>query len=234
MHSDLPRGVVFDMDGLMLASEELWSDVDREVARQAGRRYDPSLKPLFMGCEKLESARRFRDAYSLAAPPEAIARKRMDLAYGFYRERVRLMPGLTGLVADLRDWGKPLAVATSADRVIVSIVKEQFDLFSAFGTIVCADDVRRGKPAPDLFLEAAGRLQIPPSSCLVLEDSPNGVSAALSAGMKVIGVPHPCVDPASMSAADLLVHGLSEITRGRIITLFQTGSPPGFREFRAV
>jgi HAD superfamily hydrolase (TIGR01509 family) len=223
MQSELPGGVIFDMDGLMLRSEELWDEVDREVARQVGRRFDPSLKPLFMGCEKLESARRFCDAYRLAEAPEVIARKRLDLAYGFYRERVQLMPGLTELVADLSAWAKPMAVATSADRVIVSIVREQFEVFSAFGAIVCADDVDRGKPAPDLFLEAADRLKTPPASCLVLEDSPNGVVAALSAGMKVIAVPHPSVDRASMGRAQLLVQGLSDITRSRILGLFQTG-----------
>jgi len=217
----LPRGIVFDMDGLMLESEELWSDVDREVALQYGRSYDPSRKPLFMGCEKIESARRFRRAYHLTDPPDVIARKRMDLAYRFYRERVRLMPGLAELVSDLTAWGKPLAVATSADQEIVRIVRKRFPIFSAFQSVVCADEVEKGKPAPDLFLEAARRLGIPPSACLVLEDSPNGVAAALSAGMKVIGVPHPALDDLQMQGAHLLVRRLAEVSRERIELLFR-------------
>ncbi len=221
MPSNPPLAVLFDMDGLMLESEELWSEVDREVANEYGRSFDPALKPLFMGCEKIESARRFCKAYRLSETPEVIARKRLTLAYRFYRERVRLMPGLRGLVRDLTVWEKPLAVATSADREIVSIVRAKFELFSAFQAVVCADEVARGKPAPDLFLEAARRLKVPASGCVVLEDSPHGVNAALAAGMKVIGVPNPAVDPGQMSGAHLLVERLRDITRHRMGALFQ-------------
>ncbi len=220
VQAGLPLGIIFDMDGLMLESEELWSDVDREVALQYGRTFDPSLKPLFMGCEKIESARRFARAYHLTDPPDVIARKRMELAYRFYRERVRLMPGLTELVADLTAWRKPLAVATSADHAILDIVRNRFSIFSAFRAVVCADEVKHGKPAPDLFLEAASRLEFVPASCLVLEDSPNGVAAALSAGMKVIGVPHPVLAPAQMQDAHLVVRHLGEISRKRIELLY--------------
>ncbi len=218
----LPRGVIFDMDGLMLESEELWTEVDRAVTREYGLRFDPTLKPLFMGCEKKESARRFCDAYGLSEAPDVIIRKRLALAYRFYRENVQLMPGLPGLVEDLKAWGKPLAVATSADRGIVTIVRDKFDIFASFQAIVCADDVKRGKPAPDLFLEAAARLNVPAAGSVVLEDSPNGVTAALSAGMRVIGVPNPDLEKGQMREADLLVNKLEEISRDRIRALFRS------------
>lgn len=221
MQPALPRGIVFDMDGLMLQSEELWSEVDREVALQYGRSFDASLKPLFMGCEKIESARRFREAYRLTDPPEVIARKRSELAYRYYREGVELMPGLTELVEDMKAWRKPLAVATSADRQIVSIVRERFRVFASFRAVVCADDVERGKPAPDLFLEAARRLRVAPGACLVLEDSPHGVTAALAAGMKVIGIPHAAVNGTQMRGAHLRVGRLADVSRERIERLFR-------------
>jgi len=217
----LPRAVLFDMDGLMLRSEELWSEVDREVASAYGRTYDPALKPLFMGCEKIESARRFCRAYGLRESADVIAGKRLTLAYAHYRTRVRLMPGLRRLVRDLAAWGKPLAVATSADRVIVSIVRERFEVFSSFQAVVCADDVPRGKPAPDLFLEAARRLRVPASGCVVLEDAPHGVTAALAAGMKVIGVCNPAVEREQMRRAHLLVDRLADLTPPGIASLFR-------------
>jgi len=218
-----PRAILFDMDGLMLESEELWSEVDRAVTLAHGVRFDPDLKPLFMGCEKLESARRFCEAYGLNEAPESIAAQRLDLACRFYRERVRLMPGLPELVKDLTAWGRPLAVATSADRRIVSIVRARFGIFASFQAVVCADDVRRGKPAPDLFLGAAARLEVLPRDAVVLEDSPNGVAAALSAGMRVVGVPNPALERGRMQGAHRVVNALPEISRDLLRGLFAPG-----------
>ena len=223
MESDLsqrPRSVIFDMDGLMLESEQLWSEVDRQVTRTYGRTYDPALKTRFMGCEKIESARRFCEAYRIEAAPETVAEERLQLAYRFYRESVTLMPGLTGLVSDIADWGTPMAVATSADGVILSIVREKFQIFSAFQALVCADEVPRGKPAPDLFLEAAARLGAPAPASVVLEDSPIGVQAALAAGMKVIGVPNPEVGVSQMKEAHLVVDRLEDLSRDTFRNLF--------------
>ena len=223
MRSSLPRAVIFDMDGLMLRSEELWSEVDRLVLAEYGRRYDPSRKHLFMGCEKQESARRFLEVYEIREAPETIARHRSERVRDLYRQRVELMPGLEELVADLAGWGKALAVATSAEKAIVEIVQARFEVFRRYQAVVCADDVKRGKPAPDLFLEAARRLGVPPEAALVLEDSPNGVDAALAAGMKVIAVPSPSVRRESLSHATLTVEGLTDISRQTIARVYGSG-----------
>lgn len=222
MGQALPYGIIFDMDGLMLESEELWSEVDRCVVAEYGLEFNPSFKHLFMGCEKIESARKFCDLYGLSESPDVIAQKRNKLARKFYREGVKLMPGLTQLVCSLRDWGKPLAVATSADHAIVTIVMARFDIFTQFEAIVCADEVKKGKPAPDLFLEAARRLDVPARSALVLEDSPNGITAALSAGMKVIGVPNPAVKRETVEQATVLVEKLSHISTDLIARLYES------------
>jgi pseudouridine 5'-phosphatase len=218
-----PHAVIFDMDGLMLQSEEIWSDVDRLVLARYGLTYDPSLKPLFMGCEKLESARRFREVYGIADTPQTLARLRSELAQAFYRTRVRLMPGLEPLVAELQSRGKLLAVATSAETAIVETVRARFPVFRAFDTVVCADEVERGKPAPDLFLEAARRLRVSPDASLVLEDSPNGVEAALAAGMKIIAVPNPAVPRETMKHATLVVDKLTDISAEAITRLYEAG-----------
>ena len=221
MAQSLPYGIIFDMDGLMLESEELWSEVDRCVVDQYGLEFNPSFKHLFMGCEKIESSRKFCELYGLEESPEVIANMRNELARKFYREQVELMPGLEELVYRLKDQGKPLAVATSADYAILTIVQAKFHIFQRFEALVCADEVKRGKPAPDLFLEAARRLGMPARSALVLEDSPHGITAALSAGMKVIGVPNPAVKREKMEHATVLVEQLSDISTDLIERLYE-------------
>ncbi|GAB4308088.1 MAG: HAD family hydrolase [Myxococcota bacterium] len=207
-----PLGVIFDMDGLMLESEGIWNEVDMEVTARLGVRFDPSLKHLFMGCERVESARRFCEAYGVAESPERVADMRSELAARLYKESVALMPGVTELVGALVERGKRLAVATSAERGILDIAVSRFDVFGRFEAIVCADEVKRGKPAPDLFIEAARRLRLKSDTCLVLEDSPNGVTAALSAGMKVVGVPNPHIVVGAISAATKVFASISEVT----------------------
>ena len=221
MNNNMPVGVIFDMDGLMLESEGLWTKVDMQVVASYGLEFRPELKPLFMGCERLESAKRFCRAYGLSDAPEEVAEKRARLSYKFYKTDVELMPGINELVDRLLDWGKPLAVATSAEAEIVRIVREQFDIFNRFNHIVCADEIENGKPAPDLYLEGARRLGIPAGECMALEDSPNGIKAARAAGMKVIGVPNPDVDVKEMTAASALVAKLDEITIDFIKQLYK-------------
>ena len=220
MKENFPNAVIFDMDGLMLESEGVWSEVDKQVVSFYGKEFDTGLKHLFMGCERLESARRFCEAYGIPAPPEEVADRRSQLVAGHYAKDVKLMPGLEELIGMLETMGMPLAVATSAECSIVNIVKSRFDIFNKFKAIVCADEVENGKPSPDLYLEAAKRLGIAPGLCLVFEDSPNGIFAALAAGMKVIGVPNPHVDISKMSRASGLVEKLSDISVDYIKKIF--------------
>lgn len=223
----LPHGILFDMDGLMLRSEGLWSEADRKILERYGREYDPDLKKHFMGCERIESARRFCEAYGIRERPEVMAGQRSELARSFYSRGVELMPGLEELVEDMKRWGKRLAVATSAERGIVDIVQRKLPVFREFTAVVCADDVQRGKPSPDLFLEAARRIGTAPAASLVLEDAPNGVAAALAAGMKVIVVPEPSVTGESVRGATARVNRLTEISRDLVSGLYRDQGCPG-------
>jgi HAD superfamily hydrolase (TIGR01509 family) len=191
-----PRAVVFDMDGLMLDTEPLAARAWLVAARQVGVDFDAAVNPSLVG-------RTFRDCRTLILehhgpgyPVDAL----MDAWHGAYddlveREGLVPKPGLHELVDWLERAHVPCAVATSTRRSRARAKLERVALHSRFAALVGGDEIAHGKPAPDIFLEAAARLGVPPAACLVLEDSVPGVAGAIAAGMAAIMVPDRAAPP---------------------------------------
>jgi len=209
-----PSCAIFDLDGVLLDTEPLYTQATAAVAARFGKVYDWSVKRDCIGRGTLEAARIIVEALGLPLPPEALVHERDRLLI----ELVARAPAIAGAEAFTRALarrGVPLAIATSTEAPLYAIkAAPHRGWLATFGAAVCGDDPRvaRPKPAPDIFLAAAEDLGVSAASCLVFEDSPFGVEAARAAGMQVIALPDPAMDRARYTRADAVVTGFADLT----------------------
>jgi len=196
------QAVIFDMDGLMIDSEPLHKEAWQVTLRHFGYELDEALFAQLVGLQISEDAVLLREHFRLPVRAEALARQRNDLFLARLPGRVKPRPGLCELIAQVRVRGLRTAVATLGERRYVDAVMRELNLDGVFDAVAVAEDVARGKPAPDVYLLAARRLGLPPAQCLALEDAPNGVLAAKAAGMRCVAVPNEMMRALDLSAAD--------------------------------
>ena len=196
------RAVLFDMDGLLVASEPLWFVVEREVAERLGAPWgEADQEALIGGSLERTVSWLLAKAGGQAGTGGQVPAGRADVARWLVEGMARLVlarglplqPGAARLLAALEAVGVPCALVTASSRTIMDAVLKVTGL--SFGVTVCGEDVQRGKPDPEPYLRAAALLGVPPSGCVVLEDSPTGIVAARAAGCAVIAVPSVPVPP---------------------------------------
>jgi HAD superfamily hydrolase (TIGR01509 family) len=205
--------VVFDLDGVIVDSEKVWDDVREQYTREAGGTYAESATRDMMGMSSHEWSRYMAEALGVPGTPEAINAaivERMLERYG------TAPPIIDGAVDTVRlcaaRW--PLAVASSSNPELIDVVLEAAGLRDAIPVVVSSQEVARGKPAPDVYLEAARRLGVDPRRCVAVEDSHNGILSAKAAGMRVVAVPNPHFRPdeEALAHADVLIESLARLT----------------------
>ena len=203
--------VIFDMDGVLVDSEPMHVDAMREVLRPYGVPYTDEENEQFFGFTDLEVFRVLRERHGLAADPDELAHRRTQLLVRQTRERTVVMPGIPEVPRRLHALGYRLAVASSSAVEVIEATVEVLGLAPVFETLVSGLEVGRGKPAPDVFLETARRLALPPRECLVVEDSRNGLLAAKAAGMACAAVPCPATRHENFAEADFRLTALPEL-----------------------
>jgi HAD superfamily hydrolase (TIGR01509 family) len=209
--------VIFDLDGVLLDSETAWVEVKKEFTEESGGHWKDRAQWDMLGMSSTEWSRYMHDELAVPVPPEQISSEVAERLVERYRQRLPLLPGAVEAVRSLaREW--PLAVASSSNRNVIDLVLEQAGLADAFAATVSSEEVERGKPAPDVYLEAARRMGVEPELCAAIEDSGNGIRSAHAAGMAVIAVPNKDFppDPDALALAALVLDSLRELSPERI------------------
>jgi HAD superfamily hydrolase (TIGR01509 family) len=205
------RAAVFDLDGVLVDSEVLWNEAKEHLTREAGGRWSERAPVDMMGMSSLEWSRYMREELAVPLSPEEINSAVVASMEGLYRERLPLMPGARDAVKRLSRW--PLAVASSSNRPIIDLVLELAGVATYFQVTVSSEEVERGKPAPDVYLEAVRRLGVDPPSCVAIEDSHNGILSARAAGMRVVAIPNRAYPPGAdaLESASVVLDSLIEL-----------------------
>jgi HAD superfamily hydrolase (TIGR01509 family) len=204
--------VVFDLDGLLLDTEQLWDEVREQLARERGGRWSGRAQADMMGMSSPEWSRYMHEIVGLAEPPDEIADEVVQRMAARYRERLPLLPAAREAVERLAARG-PLGLASSSNRPLIDLALEAGDLTRFFRATVSSEEVPRGKPAPDVYLEACRRLGVDCTRAAAIEDSRNGIRSAHAARMKVVAIPnaHFPPDEVSLALADVVLSSLAEL-----------------------
>jgi HAD superfamily hydrolase (TIGR01509 family) len=206
------EAVVFDLDGVLIDSETTWSAVRQQFVEDHGGRWHADAQRDMMGMSSPEWSRYMNDRLGVRLAPERISEEVAASVAAQYRRQVPLLPGAKEAVGALAGrWS--LGLASSANRPLIDLVLDQARLGRYFVASVSSEEVPRGKPAPDVYLEAARRLRISPRSCVAVEDSANGIRAAVAAAMRVIVIPNRDFppDPDALARADRVLEALEEL-----------------------
>jgi HAD superfamily hydrolase (TIGR01509 family) len=207
------EAVVFDMDGVLIESEEVWDAVREAYVRERGGRYDEEIQRAMMGMSSHEWSRYLHETAGLAASPDTINAEVVESMLAAYREHLPLVEGAVAAVQRLAA-RYPLAVASSSNRPLIDAVLDVSGLEAFFRATVSSEEVARGKPAPDVYLEAARRLGVVPARCAAIEDSHSGIRSARAAQMHVVAIPNPTYPPDedALAQADVVIRSLEELT----------------------
>ena len=211
------EAVVFDLDGVLIQSEEVWDAVRERYVRERGGRYDAKVQRAMMGMSAPEWSTFLHEDAGVPDEPEAINADVVRLMLEAYRRELPLLPGAVEAVRRAAD-AFPLGLASSSNRPIFEEVLELAGIADCFRATVSSEEVERGKPAPDVYLEAARRLGVDPARCAAVEDSHAGIRSAKSAGMRVIAIPNASYPPddEALELADVTLASLDELTPERI------------------
>jgi HAD superfamily hydrolase (TIGR01509 family) len=212
-HDMIEIAVIFDMDGVILDSEQVYQEIEREMYAELGIKVTREEHMSFMGTTENIMWEHMKTRHGLTEDPRELARRERERLLSRLRspEGIPPMEGIEDLLQELHEKGIPLLLASSSVREIIETVLRKLNIGQYFSGIVSGDEVEYSKPAPDIFLEASRIAGIPPSKCVVIEDSENGIRAARSAGMKAIGLRNPHSGDVDLSGADRIVHSLKEI-----------------------
>ncbi len=207
------EAVVFDMDGVLLQSEEVWDAVREEYVRERGGRYDAEVQRAMMGMSSTEWSRYLHDLAGVPEEPEVINAEVVRHMLDAYKDHLPLLPGAVDAVRRVAAQF-PLGLASSSNRELIDVALEQAGLAPYFAATVSSEEVARGKPAPDVYLEAARRLGIAPKRCAAIEDSNGGIRSAKAAGMRVLAIPNASYPPddEALAQADVVLGSLGELT----------------------
>ena len=207
------EAVVFDLDGLLIDTEQVWDEVREALVRERGGRWHDRAQADMMGMSSTEWSRYLHEELGLAEAPEELNHRVVERMQARYREQLPVLPGAVEAVRRISEhW--VLGLASSSNRPLIDLALEEMEVAGLFRATVSSEEVERGKPAPDVYLESVRRLGVPAERAVALEDSANGIRSAAAAGMHVIAIPNAHFPPPEevLAQADAQLPSLAELT----------------------
>ena len=207
------RAVVFDLDGVIIDTEEVWEQVRRAYVAEHGREFRPDSQQRMMGMSTGEWSRHLAEDVGVGLPAERVAADVLQRVAQRYRTSLPLIPGAVDVVRRIAA-AYPVALASSSARILIDQVLATAGLTGVFRVTRSTEEVPRGKPAPDVYLSVVEELGLPPEACAAVEDSSNGLRSAAAAGLAVVCVPHGVYPPApdALALAGLVIDSLDRLT----------------------
>ena len=212
--------VIFDLDGVILDSESVWVETKRDFTEESGGHWKQSAKWDMLGMSSIEWSRYMHDELDVPVAPERISEEVAARVVARYHQHLPLLPGAVESVRALAsEW--QLGLASSSNRNVIDLVLDEAGIAGCFAATVSSEEVPAGKPAPDVYLEAASRLRVEPAECAAVEDSSNGLRSAHAAEMTVIAIPNKDFPPErdALALADLELDSLEKLSPERVEAL---------------
>lgn len=206
------KAFIFDMDGVIINSEPLHYEVDYIILKELGANLGKDELEEFTGMTNPEMLRILKERFGFNQSIEEIIKAQLQRKLAILEKSdIQPIDGIRELILKLKNENVLLAVASSSPRVFIEAVLKKFGIIDKFNKIVCGEEVPNGKPAPDIYLEAAKQLGVEPNECIVLEDAAHGVAAAKAAGMTCIGFENPDSGSQNLSKADKRIGSIREL-----------------------
>jgi HAD superfamily hydrolase (TIGR01509 family) len=205
--------VVFDLDGIIVDSEQVWDEVRVELVQEAGLPFPPEATRAMMGMSSPEWSRYLVESVGLPGTPEQANAAVVERMLERYADGPPFIAGAVDAVKRIAArW--PVGVASSSNRELIDLVLEAAGLTPVVGVTVSSEEVARGKPAPDVYLKAVRELGVVAQRAAAVEDSHNGLRSAKEAGLRVIAIPnlHFPPDPEALALADVVLASIDELT----------------------
>ena len=209
--------VVFDLDGLLIDTEQVWDEVREALVHERGGRWNERAQADMMGMSSREWSRYLHEELGLPEPPEDLNRLVVERMQERYRDGLPVIDDAIDAVSRIAGaW--PLGLASSSNRPLIDLALDRMGVADLFRATVSSEEVESGKPAPDVYLETARRLGVPPERVAAVEDSANGIRSARAAGMRVVAIPNVHFPPPEdvLELADVRLESLAELTPGAV------------------
>lgn len=197
------EAIIFDLDGTLADSMWLWPEIDDEYLEKYELTEPEGFHDGMEGMSFTETAQYFKDLFSLEMSIQDIMDEWMEMCYDKYAHEVPLKTGAIEFLKAIREKNMKIGIATSNDRVLVEALLDHHQILDFFDAIATSDEVKVGKPAPDVYLKAAEDLGVHPAKCLIFEDLPNGILAGKNAGMKTCAVEDPFTENKRLKKKEL-------------------------------
>jgi HAD superfamily hydrolase (TIGR01509 family) len=219
--------VIFDLDGVILDTEELWNEVRESLARERGGRWSEQAQADMMGMSSVEWSGYMHDVVGLSEPPEEISREVVRRMLERYSQRLPIIDGAVDAVQRMAA-RSPLGLASSSNRELIDRALEVSGLAPYFRVTVSSEEVERGKPAPDVYLEAVRRLEVEPVRAAAIEDSASGIRSAHAAGMYVVAIPNRAFPPPddALALANVVLDSIRELAPETLLDARRDSSRP--------
>jgi HAD superfamily hydrolase (TIGR01509 family) len=215
-----PAAVVFDLDGVLIDSEQVWDEAREQLVRERGGAWPEQATTDMMGMSSKEWSQYMHERLGVPMDPAAINDEVVRRVMSIYEQGLPLLAHAVETVREVAArW--PLGLASSSNRPIIELVLERSGLAPCFAVVVSSEEVERGKPAPDVYVAVARKLGVEPKDCVAIEDSTNGIRSAVAAGMRTIAVPNPHFPPADdvLPMAALVEPSLAKLTPELVASL---------------